>query len=479
MKKFLTILMLCFAFFTIVGFGKNKNGDKNPNEIKIVEIVDFDSKSEITVNFWHAMGKANQEIIAQIISNFEKLYPNIKVVQTSLGDYTTLRDTISQGVAADELPTVAQTYPDHVALYLNGDCVRELNSYLACEKEITLSNDEVEKVGLSKDEQSLYIPGFWAEGTIYDSIGTMYSVPFNKSTEVLYYNKTMFDKYNWKIPQTWDEVVEISEAFVNTTEYANLVKQDKKCAGFSYDSEANLFITLTQQWGGEYTKYDANGKGVFAFNNAKSKAAIRFYKENFDKKYLATTTYFGTNYSSDAFKAGQIVMTLGSSAGASYNVPTDGSFEVGVTSYPQYSMENPQVIQQGTNVTLFKRSDAQEELAGWLFMKFLTNYESAYLWCTETSYFPIRTDVLNSAEYKRHISGETTDDQGQIIYKPTTQNLAQTVGLTQQDWFFTNVAFYGSSKARDNAETIVKAVLYANTDIDKAYQDAINDILYG
>ena len=172
-------------------------------------------------------------------------------------------------------------------------------------------------------------------------------------------------------------------------------------------------------------------------------------------------------------------MTLGSSAGASYNVPTDGSFEVGVTSYPQYSMENPQVIQQGTNVTLFKRSDAQEELAGWLFMKFLTNYESAYLWCTETSYFPIRTDVLNSAEYKRHISGETTDDQGQIIYKPTTQNLAQTVGLTQQDWFFTNVAFYGSSKARDNAETIVKAVLYANTDIDKAYQDAINDILYG
>ncbi|MGM9899940.1 MAG: extracellular solute-binding protein [Bacilli bacterium] len=475
MKKLLSLLMVIFTMSLVVSC----NNSKNPSEeIVKKEIPAFDSSKEIEIEFWHAMGKTNQDIIQQIIDSFQSLYPNITVTQTSLGDYTTLRDTITSGIAADELPTVAQTYPDHVALYLKGKALSELNSYIDCENEIVRADESVDKVGLSKAEQDLYVDGFWAEGTIYDSIGTMYSIPFNKSTEVLYYNKTMFDKYGWSVPKTWNDVVEVSEAFATTTEYAKLVNEGKKCAGFSYDSEANLFITLTQQWGGEYTKFNSQGKGEYAFVNAQSKAAIKFYSDNFKKGLLATTTYFGTNYSSDAFKAGQIVMTLGSSAGASYNVPTDGSFEVGVTTYPQYDLNNAQVIQQGTNVSLFKCTDPQEELAGWLFMKFLTNYESALLWCTETSYFPIRKDVLNSDAYKDHISGKFVDEEGNVSYKPTTQNLAQKVGLEQQDWFFTNVAFVGSSLARDNAELIVKAVLYGEKDIDTAYQEAMDALLY-
>lgn len=478
MKKLLSFLMILVAVGMLVSCGDKKPGTETKKEIEIKEIVDFDPTAQVEVKFWHAMGKANQDIIAKIIENFEQLYPNIKVTQTSLGDYTTLRDTISSGIAADELPTIAQTYPDHVALYLNGGAVRELDSYVASQKTLELADGTTDIIGLTQKEQDSYVRGFWNEGTIYDSIGTRYSLPFNKSTEVLYYNKTMFEKYGWNVPGTWDEVVTIAEEFKNTTEYATLTAAGTKCAGFSYDSEANLFITLTQQWGGEYTKFNADGKGEFAFNNDLSKEAIGFYSKQAEKGNLVTTTYFGTNYSSDAFKAGQVVMTIGSSAGASYNVPADGSFEVGVASYPQRSMDNPQVIQQGTNVSLFIRPDVQEELAGWLFIKFLTNYDSAYLWCTETSYFPIRTDVLDSAEYKDHISGKIVDEQGQVIYKPTTQQLAQSVGLAQQNWFYTNVAFLGSSKARDNAQTIITSILYGGATIEKAYTDAINDLLY-
>ena len=64
------------------------------------------------------------------------------------------------------------------------------------------------------------------------------------------------------------------------------------------------------------------------------------------------------------------------------------------------------------------------------------------------------------------------------IEKPNTQQLAQKVGLEQQSWFYTNVAFKGSSLARDNAELIVKAILYSSKSIDDAYEEAINDLLY-
>ena len=481
MKKLLSLCMAAVAVFALASCGqKIKEEETTTPPKEIVEIVDFDATKDVTVNFWHAMGQTNQEIIAEIIESFEELYPNITVVQTSLGDYTTLRDTITSGIAADELPTIAQTYPDHVALYIHGEVMRELDSYLASTKEVTLSDNTKEKYGLTEAEQDEYVDGFWAEGTIYDSVGTMYSMPFNKSTEVLYYNKTIFEKYGWNVPTTWEEIVEVASSFKETTEYAALRADGKKAAGFSYDSEANLFITMTQQWGGGYTGFDNSGKGAFLFDNVQSKAAMDFYKKAFDAELLATTTHFGTNYSSDAFKAGQIIMTLGSSAGASYNVPSDGAFTVGVAPYPQKAgSTNKQVIQQGTNVSLFKRGDAQEELAGWLFMKFLTNYDSALLWCTETAYFPIRKDVLTSTAYADHISGKAVDKDGNVIYKPTTQQLAQAVGLAQADWFFTNVAFVGSSKARDNAELIVQGILYGGKSIDNAYQEAMNAIIYG
>ena len=501
MKKFLSFILVFVLCFVLAGCTGNNGQQNGPKDSDIPAEL---TQEHIEVEFWHAMGTQNQALIAKIIDNFEREYAalgyNITVTQQSLGDYKTLRDSITSNIAAGEQPTIAQTYPDHVALYIAGKAMQELDSYA-----------EHATWGLSAAEQAQYIDGFFAEGKIYDAAGTLYSLPFNKSTEVMFYNKTIFAKYGWEVPQTWDEVVAICAEFAETTEYQNFKNAGKQVAGFSYDSEANLFITFTQQWGGEYTGYEnSNGagvkvgdKGYILFNNDKSKAAIKFYYENFQKGYMVTTTHFGTNYSSDAFKAGQCIMTLGSSAGASYNVPTDGSFEVGVAPYPQYDMNNPQVIQQGTNVSLFKCADPQEELAGWLFLKYLTNQESAMIWvtgCDEytnikgevvegtngTSYFPIRKDVLNSEKYADHISGKQVAGDGSVVYEPTAQNLAAQVGLKQQDWFFTNVAFDGSSVARDEAEALVQSIFYnnhggANIDdvIDAAYENAIETIIYG
>ena len=411
------------------------------------------------------------------IESFQNIYPNIKVNESFYVTYDELNDAIEQGLENGKLPTVIETNSNNIAKFLDKNLISNLEDYIDSVTLITKKDETKEMVGLTTEEQNQYIKGFMDECRSFDSQNNLYALPFSKSTEVLYYNKTMFDKYGWSVPKTWDDVANISEKFKETSEYKELQKEGKAVSGFTSYFDESLFLTLTKQWGGEYTKFE-NGKGVYAFNNNKSKAAIRWYKEQSDKGNLKTTTFFGTNYSSDAFKAGQIVMTLDSSAGASYYIPSDGSFEVGVAAYPQKDLNNPQVIQQGTNVTLFKRQDAQEELAGWLFMKFLTNYESALDWCTSTSYFPIRKDVLNSDDYQNHISGKMVDGDGNIIYKPTTQNLAQKVGLEQQDWFYTSIAFRGSSKARDEVATLVQSVLYQNVDIDKAYSDTIDAILY-
>ncbi len=476
MKKLLCLMALLVASVSLVGCVLPTPGPGPSDPV--------DGKTQIT--FWHAMGQANQEVIQKMIDSFEKAYPMFDVEQVSQGGYTDLRDKILYSVPVGEGPTIAQAYPDHIANYLYANALTSLdeeyiNNTATVGSLINYTDDATwatsaaatAQVGWTQAEIDDFVSAFYAEGAVYGD-GKMYCVPFNKSTEVLFYNKTLFQKYaaqlaefgvqadgTWRNP-TWEQVEGIAKFYPTTEEYKGLEPKLKEVAsGFSVDSEANLFITLTQQWGGKYTGFDANGRGQYLFNNAESKAAISWFANNFNEGIFGTAQKFGTDYSSDAFKAWQCIMTTGSSAGATYN--TSSEFETGVAEYPQRADgQNKNVIQQGTNVCLFDRDNDLEELGGWLFMKWMTNFENALLWCTNTAYFPIRESVYNSAEYQGKVADGTVTSQAQLV------------GWSQQSIFYTSEAFMGSSKARDEAEGLVRAIL-VGTPIDQAYQAAIDN----
>ncbi len=469
MKKFLTLLIALIALVSVascIGPVAGTDGILDPSQI--------DTSKETVVRFYHANGANLQVVIQDIIDRFEEaMYKQygvrVTVEQTSQGDYDTLRQTIASSIATGNQPTVAQTYPDHVSLYLEGEAVKSLDEYI-----------EHASYGLEGSAADSYgfIDRFWAEGSIYDKEGTIYSIPFNKSTEVLFYNVELFEKYGWSAPKTWDDVIAICEQWKQTTEYQNAKNEGKKVGGIGIDSEANFFITLIQQWGGEYTAFDANGVGQYKFDNPQAKAALNWLVQEFNKGNTVTSTHLGTNYCSDAFKAMQLPMTIGSSAGASYNVATDGSFTTGVAPYPQVagaSEAEKQVIQQGTNITLFECKDKQEELFGWLFMKYLTNYESALDWTLRTAYFPTRKDVAASKEYQEYISQMVYDDEGngKYVYDPIKEVCV--VGLAQSAYFYTSIAFPGSAKARTEGELIIQEILYNQEQysVDKAIKDAL------
>lgn len=429
------------------------NGVLNPAYI--------DTSKETVVIFYHAMGAKNQQLIQDIIDNFEeemytKYGVRVTVDQRGLGDYDTLRNTIAAGIASGVQPTVAQAYPDHVSFYLQGKAISSLDKFI-----------EHEEYGLtgSKEDSYGYIDRFFNEGNIYDKEGTTYSLPFNKSTEVLYYNIELFEKYDWKVPETWDDVIAICEAWKETSEYKAALNYGKKVAGIGIDSGANFFTTLIQQWGSEVTGFDENGIGEFRFDSVETRNALNWLVKEFNNGNIVTTD---SGYWSDLFKAVQIPMILGSSAGASYNIPSDGSFTTGVAPYPQISgakEDEKFVIQQGTNVTLFNCNDKQEELFGWLFIKYLTNYESSLRWALNTGYFPIRKDVAASEEYQEYLSYDSYDTVREAIK----------VGLEQSEYFYVTPTFFGSSMVRDEGVFIIQAILYYQEEysVDKAIKEAM------
>ena len=530
MKKLLNILFVMFFAFALVSCdggdpstGGNGGGNDNPGG----------SGEKVVVQFWHGNGANIQSIIDEMITSFEAKYTNVDIQQTSEGSYDNLLDKVKKYIQTGEVPAIVQTYPDHVTAYLHSNSVVDLNTYIY--------DEEVGFDALGFDPEIL-VPSFYNEGGVYGG-DAFYSLPLNKSTEVVFYNQSVFAKYDWFTTvlgynkdevyseyapvatnaegfvtnatarvidkdfiwhPTWQEFEKIGAAFKLTPEYQSYIDQDLMSAAFAYDSQSNLFITLTQQLAaldpagaygarGEqaYTRFGTTGNlvnGEFTFlnqDNPYAKQAVNYYKSQVDLNHFTTSGVLGVNYCSDAFKAGQCVITTGSSAGATYNDPK-GAFEVGVATYPQWEgtpEDKYQVIQQGTNLTLLEQVDKEVEKYAWLFMMHMINYENSLKFSTGTSYFPIRDDVYESQKYQdfvlgisRNSDGEPEkDEDGNIIYAPGISGKAARVGWTQRNWFYTNVTFLGTDISRAEVESLVKAVMLGTT-IDQAFADAKNNL---
>src|SRR5690606_17099109 len=145
-------------------------------------------------------------------------------------------------------------------------------------------------LGFSQAELDDFLPSLWAEGASYDTEGTILSLPFTKSSEGFFYNKTYFETHGYDVPETWDEVFAIA---------ADIKLREPNAIPFGYDSEDNLFITGSKQWDAPYTGYNAEtGRGEVQFNNADSKTMVKYFKDKVDKGLMLTRELNGQAYTS-------------------------------------------------------------------------------------------------------------------------------------------------------------------------------------
>ena len=118
MKKILSLLLVAtmlLSMFALVSCGGNNQGAAGMASFDVPE-VGYDG-SEVTIVFYHSMGAKLRGVLDTYIAEFNKLYPNITVEHSSMGDYDGVRDQIKTQLTAGEQPNIAYCYPDHVALY--------------------------------------------------------------------------------------------------------------------------------------------------------------------------------------------------------------------------------------------------------------------------------------------------------------------------------------------------------------------------
>ncbi len=449
------------------------HGSRGLAEFSVPE--EFDASRSYEITFWakNDTNKTQTDIYKQAIAGFQELYPNITVNLRLYTDYGRIYNDVITNIATNTTPNVCITYPDHIATYLTGiNTVAPLDDLFRDEK-YGLGGSEVR---FSAPALSEIIPQFLEECS-FD--GHYYAVPYMRSTEACYVNKTYVEALGYTLPDTltWDFIWEVADAAAAQDSSGNyLLNGQKVMIPFLYKSTDNMMIQMLKQKEAGYST--AEGE-ILLFNDT-SRELLETIAEHTEKGSFSTFKI--SSYPANFLNAGQCVFAIDSTAGATWmgtdaplvDISEDAivDFETAVMPVPQFDPQHPQMISQGPSVCIFNKEDPQEVLASWLFTQYLLTNDVQIAYAETEGYVPVTSRAQSSAEYQDYLSrcGEDNDHYYDVKIK-ATQLLLNNVDNT-----FVTPVFNGSASLRDAAgqliENVVKSIRRHET-VDDAYMDSL------
>lgn len=424
---------------------------------------DFSGSSEDkTIVFYHTMGDKLQQVLKVAIEKFNEVYPDWTISESAVGGYNDVRDKCRANLAAGGQPDLAYCYADHVASYLQTGKVVDMSDYINATGTIN-----GRPIGYTAQEVADFVPGYYAEGLAtnygdYDKYGytstDMFTLPFVKSTEVLYYNADALTAVGiTKVPETWDELWDACRV---------LGAKYKKSTPLGYDSEANWVITAAEQNGWGYTSAQGNH---YLFNNSDLAGWLDDLYDLHEEYLFTTQKEYGT-YTSGLFikgpEQGGTVFSIGSSGGANHQ--STSNFKWGVAPLPGTRLAdgtiNKKAISQGPSLVMFQseaKNETERQLMTWEFVKFLEDATLQAQFSMASGYNPSRLSTFNIPAYEEFLEGDS------IV--AVTANVAKTMSND----FFTSPAFSNSSTCRDQMEDALWYVIQGQKNGSKALADAL------
>lgn len=440
--------------------------------------AEFDTSRQYEITFWakNDTNVTQAEIYKQAIADFEELYPNITVNMRLYTDYSRIYNDVITNISTGTTPNVCITYPDHIATYLTGENIVVPLDELLTDGRYGLGGSQV---GFDAPKKEELVPEFLEECSFS---GHQYALPFMRSTEACYVNKTYVEKLGYTLPEvlTWDYIWEVSEAAMAKNEDGTFrVNGQKVLIPFIYKSTDNMMIQQLHQLSAGYS----SGDGRIEIFNDTTKALLETIAAH--AKTGAFSTFKISSYPANFLNAGQCIFAVDSTAGATWmgsqapllDISEDAlvEFETAVLPVPQFDTEHISMISQGPSMCLFNKEDPQEVLASWLFMQYLlTNQVQIDYSCTE-GYVPVTTKAQQSPEYQDYLAREGADGVAHYAVKLQAAKLL----LGNLDNTFVTPVFNGSASLRSAAgeliETVVKSIRRKQTVDDAFIQTLYSD----
>ncbi|KRT75890.1 MAG: extracellular solute-binding protein family 1 [Armatimonadetes bacterium CSP1-3] len=322
----------------------------------------------VTITFWHGMSGVLNPAIDELTNDFNKLNPGIVVNAQYQGTYGTLNQKLVAAVAAGSPPTITQLFPNWADQLIQAKAIVPMENFIKGPD------------GLSAEELSDIFPILRQESTFN---GVMWTMPFNKSLYILFYNEDLFKQNNLKPPATWDDLLNVSKALTKeeggrTTRY-----------GFVVRPTTDYFLLMLITNGGDFLK--PGGKEV-AFNSPAGVEGLQFLIDLVQKHKVA---YVLNAFADADFAAGKVAMYLVTNPGLAFaRAAVAGRFEIGIAPIP-YKKSRATLL-SGTDVAIMAKAVPEQQVAAWKFIKFVTGTTATTRWFMKTFYMPVRRSARDS-----------------------------------------------------------------------------------
>jgi len=213
-----------------------------------VGALDKNVKGELVNWTW-----TNKCIDEWLVPAFNKVYPNIKITTVPMA-FDETHDKIFAAIAAGSgAPDFATIVSDYVQKFIAQGGLVDMTPYLNQHK------GEFPKYKLEMNS---------------DKNGRIYGVPFNSAPVGMWYRKDIFDKYNIKLPETYDEYIAAGRQLKKSGVYIDSISVAAQAMDRSTHGEVGLHAFLTQQQSGSY--FDAAGKPKLDSKESKRAMALMY-----------------------------------------------------------------------------------------------------------------------------------------------------------------------------------------------------------
>lgn len=386
-------------------------------------------KKQVEIDFYFpvAVGGDVANLVSSLVEEFEKENPDIKVNEIFGGSYAETMQKVMTSINGGNIPELAVLFSIDLFTLLENDVIEEMTPLF------------------DKEFFDDFYDGFMANSMIGDKV---WSIPFQRSTIVLYYNKDAFKEAGLDPeapPKNWDELVEYAKKLT--------INEGKDQWGLFIPSTGYqywMFQALALQTEANIMSQD--GKQVY-FNAPYAKEAMQFWVDLiYEHKVMPEGIIEWSTVPSD-FLSGRTAMMY-HTTGNLTNVRTNADFDFGVAFLPANNKYGSPT--GGGNIYLFKGIPEENRDAAIKFIKFLTEPERVAQWSIDTGYVATRKSAYETDRLKKYVE----------------EFPQATVARDQLEYADSELATYQNGEVQKIFNDAIQAILTGSVSVDEGLDQA-------
>jgi multiple sugar transport system substrate-binding protein/sn-glycerol 3-phosphate transport system substrate-binding protein len=394
-----------------------------------------------SIVFWHAYSSgANLDAITAVVDAFNasNMY-GITVEAIAQGSQSELETAVNGAITTGELPNLTSGFANGLSRWYGLGVIIGLDDYI---------NDPV--YGYDMDAYAEIYPGSLNGGNVD---GTQIGLPLIQSAQTIFYNYTWAQELGFDAPPA--NAAEFKEQACAAADFnANDDNPDNDgTGGLVYYPDASFVSPFIWAFDGTYLNDAGDG---YSLNNQAVVDVAVYLKDLYD----SGCTLFTPSFPNPEFAARQALFAVSSTAGIPFQASAmaDAGNEDEWGPIPFSGPSGTQVVDAFGQLVGIVGTNPDQDLASWIFLKYLTSSEAQTVWVSMTGYYPTQpsTDVSAKADDAQWNQGLALLDLG--VAEPNLPAHGSVRGLIRD-------AFFAILDAEDEAG--IQAIL-DQLDVDAA-----------